>query len=353
MDLLKGKQLSSREKVLIILVAVAAVAAMFYFFIYQSQIEKMASIKSQLNENNQKLTELKGFDGQLKNLEKEVDTLDDEIYDATKMWFPSLRQDVIIKDLEQKIQATNLSDASVTFKSSQQANIAEFKEDEELPTIAEALTLSFVTLMQDEQTETTDDTETGSESNLIDKVTDALAAPTPTPGPDNDETTTAFGAQAGAGKTQTKSGELDPEVQTKLNTLKSSLSGLTEAELKTQITQILANTSAKVDKMTIEVQFNNSSYKSIMDFVKKVEASSPNIYVSKIQFTDNTDAYVSELQGEVDNAESERVSIANLFRSQNNLSTFQPNTIVVEYKGVKKYNGSVTLDYFAVSKIHR
>ncbi len=355
MDLLNGKKLSQREKVLLILVGVAAIAAAFYFFIYQSQIDQMASIKSQLSENNKKLDELKGFDGQLKSLEKEVDKLDTDIYDATKKWFPSLRQDVIIKDLENKIKLTNLTDGSVTFKSSQEANIAEFDDEENPPSIAEALTLSFVTLMQEhpEIPESTATENVDDGKSLIEKTADALAAPTPTPGPDGNETTTAFAAQAGvSSNTQSKNGELTPDVQEKLNTLKQSLSGLTENELKQQINEILAKTEAKVDKMEVVVTFKNSSYRSIMDFIYKVENTSPNIYVSALNYSNTTSAYIAELQSEEDAKEKERVTQLNLFRKAEDKTQIQPNEIVVDYKGVDKYSGSITLVYFAVSKIH-
>lgn len=358
MELLKGKKLSQREKVLLILVAVAAVAALFYYCVYNSQVEKIASIKSQLTENQKKLNELKGFDGQLKTLEKEVDKLDADIELATKDWFPSLRQDIIIKDLEKKIQSTNLKDGTVNFKSSQVASIADFDDTENPPTIAEALALSFVTLMQEKAVPTPapvseEDTDDG--KNIIQKASEVLSAPTPTPGPDGDETTTALGNQAalsGKAKTKTKDGELDPEVQAKLDALKKSLTGLTEKELQEQINTILANTTAKVDKMEIAITFTESSYKSIMDFVNKVEKTSPNIYVSKIEFTDNTDEYVSKLLEEATAAEQTRVAINNLFVTSTE-NQLKPREVDVKYIGTEKYSGSISLVYFAVSKIHR
>lgn len=356
----KGRKLSQREKVLLILVAVAAVSALFYFCIYKAQIDKMASIRVQLEKNQQTLNTLKGFDGQLKALEKDVDKLDKDIELATKDWFPSLRQDVIIKDLESKVKATKLNDTTITFKSSEEANIADFNDKEKLPSIAEALTLSFVTLMQDQPAVPTAAPEASDDKNLIEKAADALAAPTPTPGPDGDETTTAFAAQAGtSGNSAKKDGELDPAVQAKLDALKKSLSGLTEKELKAQIEKILANTDAKVDKLEISVSFKNSSYRSIMDFVNKVEKTSPNIYVTQISYTDSTDSYIGELQNEVNDIEERRVAIENkkrqsapdsLFQSSKELET--PRELTVKYTGVDKYNGSITLVYFAVSKIH-
>lgn len=358
MDLLKGRKLSQSEKVLLILVAVAAVAALFYYCVYSAQVEKMASIKSQINKNEKVLTELKGFDGELKALEKEVDQLDDDIRLATKDWFPSLRQDIIIKDLEKKIKATNLTDGSVVFKSSQVANIAEFDDEENPPSIAEALTLSFVTLMQEAPAATTAsdaDSTDDDGKNIIEKVSDVLSAPTPTPGPDGDDTTTAFGAQAalaGNANAVAKDGQLSADVQAKLDALKESLSGLTEKELQEQINTILANTTAQVDKMEISITFTNSSYKSIMDFVTKVEKTSPNIYVSKIEFTDNTEAYIDQLQSDAEAAEEARVNIHNLFATSD-ADTIEPREVEVKYTGTEKYSGSISLVYFAVSKIHR
>ncbi len=359
MEFLKGKKLSQREKVLLILVAIAALSALFYFCVYKTQVEKMATIRSQITENKKTLNELKGFDGQLKALEKEVDQLDADIELATKDWFPSLKQDIIIKDLENKLKATNLTDTVIQFTSSQETNIAKFDGKENPPTIAEALTLSFVTLMQEQPAENTaaasDESLTETATNLIENVADALSAPTPTPGPDGDEVTTAYGAQAAlagnAGKA-TKDGELSADVQDKLNTLKKSLSGLTEKELEEQINTILENTTAKVDKLEVAVNFENSSYKSIMDFVSKVEKTSPNIYVSSIEYQDSTEAYISELQNEANDEEARRVARDNL-----NLAPGTPaakaRKLEVSYKGTDKYSGSITLVYFAVSKIHR
>lgn len=361
MEFLKGRKISQREKVLLILVGVAAIAAAFYFFIYQSQIEQMASIRSQLAENNKKLNELRGFDAELKSLEKEVDDLDTKIADATMKWFPSLRQDVIIKDLESKIKRANLTDGTVKFKSSKEASIAEFDDETKLPTIAEALTLSFVTLMQEQpqqegaQQQQQQQSLVDAAGNLIEKVSDTLAVATPTPGPNGSgDTTTAFAAQANpTGQSKPKDGELSPEVQAKLDALKKSLSGLTETELKKQIEKILANTDAKVDKLEVQVDFKNSSYHSIMDFIDKIERSSPNIYVSSMNYTNSTDTYVNQLQSEEIQLENKRVELLNLFRAQEDKSPITPNEIEVQYNGVDKYNGSITLVYFAVSKIHK
>lgn len=356
MEFLKGRKLKQSEKILIILVIVAAVAALFYFFIYHAQVEKMAVIRMQIEENNKILSELKGFEGQLKAVEKEVDKLDEEIYDETKEWFPSLRQDVIIKDLENKIRSTNIDEGTASFVSSKVANIAEFKEEEKPPTIAEALTLSFVTLMQDEQVEGSAEDEQLTIGGIIDKVSDTLAIATPTPGPDNDEQTTAFGAQAGAGTGKQRTGDnkdLDPEVQAKLDALNKNLSNLTEKELVKQIQEILASTDAKVEKMQIAVNFSNSSYKSIMDFINKIENTSPHIYVSSLSFSDSTNAYIGLLQREAEAIEEQRVAALNLFREPVGLTAIEPNEIQIKYNGDKKYNGSIRLDYFAVSKIHK
>lgn len=336
-------KISQREKILIAIVLIIAFCFIFYTFIYKKQVLEIVTLNTQISANNKVLSELKGFDAKVQAVEKEVDKLDQEIYTATRDWFPSIKQNIIIKDLESKIKNTNLTETNITFKSSQVEKIADITQEIESTTIDKALALAFVTMMQEENVAAVNS------SNPL----GISSTPAPSAEPEKSDDKKADKTKASSAKA--KNSNFPLEVQSKLDTLNKTLSSLTDAELKSQVTKLLADTQANVHKLTLTISFKNTSYESIMDFIYKVEQTSPNIYIENINYVDSTREYITILQSELEQKHSLESNSDKTDTLFSNTPTFENNLAIVRtlnYVGSDKYSGEMTLSYFAVSKIH-
>lgn len=361
---MERKPLSLHEKVLLAVVAVAGLITLFYMFIYQPQRDEITTLQSKVNDIKKEVAQFEDFDQTINDTNLEIDDYNQKIYDATLEWYPDIRQDDIIKDLDPKMKKTGLNDSTVTFVNTQIAQIASmFGEKEEVPTLAEALALAYVDMVQAEATPSPDGSPTTEPAK---PTTAATAAPAST-----------NGEKAEGNILATEVDDSDPkeplvsdEVQKKFDELHASLKELSDEELQKEIQKIVDNTVANVQKLTVSVTFKNTPYQNIMDFVHKVEASSPAIYISEISFDDSTEDYISELedkaQEELDAntatlAEgTEKVTASELFNNTypasslalSSLKSSDKNQSLVNYNGPTRYTGAITLTYFAISKIH-
>lgn len=366
---MERKSLSLHEKVLLAVVAIAGLIVLFYMFLYQPQRDEIAALEVKVEEKKKEVAQFENFDKTIADTNLEIEDYDGKIYEQTLNWFPSIEQDDIIKDIEPKLKKTGLDDTTVTFVNTQIAQISSLVgEKDKAPTLAEALALAYVTMIQAEATPDPN----ASPAPTASPAAKGKATPAPTATP----ATSASSIDTDSNKLATeqeKTSDSDeqliaPEVQEKFDALAASMQNLSDAELQAKVKEIAKNNVANIQKLTVAITFSSSTYQNIMDFVHSIEASSPAIYISDISYSDSTEAYISELerkkkeelekesetlvQGvqevEPDELFDNAYPAASLTLSQ----VMQNKSTLVNYTGPTRYTGSITLTYFAIAKIH-
>lgn len=359
---MERRPLSLHEKVLLVVVGIAGAIALFYMFVYQPQVTEIDSLTTQVAEKRKEVSQFINFDQTIADTNMEIDDYSQKIYEETLNWYSELSQDDIINDLDEKIKLSGLNDSEITFVNTQTAQIASmFDDPESPPTLADALALAYIGMTQAEATPNPASPTTAPAQNNTSAAPASTPTPTPANGKENQLETDGIPKAIDEPL-------VAPAVQQKFDELHASLKNLSDAELQKKIREIVDNTVANVQKLTISVSFEMSTYQSITDFLHKVEASKPAIYVSELSYSDSTEDYMDLLNTRYEKelsanaavlaAGNETVTPSQLFSNtypSASVAKSQFNNIQATptpYDGPMRYTGTVTLTYFAISKIH-
>ncbi|MCX7714956.1 MAG: type II secretion system protein M [Clostridia bacterium] len=348
---MEKKSLSMREKIMLAVVAVIGLIVVFYMFVFKPQREDISLLQSKVTQKEQEVKKYINFDDTIAATNAEVDELDKKIRDATSKWYPRIKQENIIKDLEPDMKNTNLNNSTISFVNSQVAQIASLSQSGETPTLAEALTLAYLTMLESAQNETAASPK---------PAVSPTPAPTATPSGSNDKNATTLSSEPKK-KDNTQEKVIDPSVQQKFDALNASLKNLSDKDLQMKINEIVLNNTANVQKLTVSIYFQDSTYQSIMDFMHNIEAASPSIYITDLTYADSTEEYVKKLEDEAKAAanqavQAQQTTVADLLQTNQSYSTQKISQVqeapIISYNGPSRYSGSFTLTYFAIAKIH-
>lgn len=372
---MEKKPLSMHEKVLLAVVVVAALVVSFYMLIYKPQREDIAKLTNEVQTKENEVKQYANFDQVIAQTNLATEEYNAKIKAATTDWHSELLQDRILRNLSTKINNSALCDASIEFLNTQIAQIASMTADEdEVPTLAEALAIGYMAIVQDESNKA------GSSpaANTADTIAEASPSPSPAASESKSDSGNELLVEIKEKKKSSKQ-EIDSNVQKRFDELTASMNAMSEQELKQKVSEIIHNTVANIQKSTVIVEFNQTSYQSILDFMHSVEADNPSIYISEVVIEDETESFLDDLKSNAENEHEmlygedggkpqqnisengvvETVSIEDIFEG-----TYPPGAILAKQlfqtpsakkwqksKDTLFYNGYITLTYFAISDI--
>lgn len=371
---MEKKPLSLHEKVLLVIVAIAALVTAFYMLVYQPQREQIATLHSDVESKRKEVAQYADFDQTISKANLDAQEYSSKIKSSTATWFSEIKQDEIINELGPKIRNAKLNDSTITFVNTQIAQIASMANDNgKTPTLAETLALAYVTIAQ-EETEKANAAASGTAPAATTAPTKApavpAASPTAAPSGNSKDNPNALPTEI---KDEAQKEELiAAQVQKRFDDLNASLAGLSDDELQKKLNEIVHNTVANVQKLTVVITFKDSTYQSILDFIYSIEANNPSIYISDLSYSDSTETYLKSLEqaaqteaqeanaGSIlESGTTQQVSTAEIFNSSFPSSSLAASQIMqtasgklwTKSKNTKFYTGSVTLTYFAISKM--
>lgn len=123
-------KLTTREKVLLGILAAVGLLALFYFTLFKPQMERVAILVAQDAVLKQEVQYIKSELLQENNLDKEIDTLFSKLQEKTVKFYPALLEEKIVLTLDELIKksgitcnSNNFTDAAVTELSKAPADI--------------------------------------------------------------------------------------------------------------------------------------------------------------------------------------------------------------------------------------
>lgn len=342
-----------KEKVLLCIVAIAALCVAFYFLMLTPQLSSIDSIKTTLADKQSEVAKYKNFDLTIENTSKEVTACKAETAKVMQDWHNTLIQHDIMTDLEDKIRDSKLYDTNITFTNVQQMNIVTAKDltakNEAIPDLSESLALAYLCLVNKD---TKNDVAAGTSESQTNSGKSGAAK--------GASGSIVLNPEQGREEALP---DVPPELTTSFETFKQSLDGLSDDEIRSKVYEIMAESNTNIQKLDISVAFQDSTYQSILSFLSKIYAENPKIYVTSISYSNSTDNYISKLNAIYQQEQEEAAQKAKEEQSQTEsfFSNVYPSAqttrsqinprATLEYKGVPRYTGSITISYFSLVKM--
>lgn len=108
-------KLTSREKLMLKIVGIAAMVALTYYFVIMPEIGKLNEIGDQLIAKDLEVSTIKKEIASISTLEEEINSINEDLLEDTKQFYPDLIQKKLIVILDKIFEDAEISPDSISF----------------------------------------------------------------------------------------------------------------------------------------------------------------------------------------------------------------------------------------------